>query len=562
MNIDTNTRMPQDIVDALVEDKSLGSGNYLHYAVRLNPNRDKDLVFLDRPIEIFGVKYDRFSLSTLKAVTDALAAWYFEAGVRERDPIAVYVDNNYKNSIHFLALTAIGAIPILVNGNLTPSIAAIFIERTGAVGILCDAGHHDRIRAHLRENPELRFVVNDSELKPATKPLPAWYPYKHHDDDPVLICHSSGTTGIPKAVTNHHQQYFFGPRYRMRMPLRPGPQRGLSAFPHSHSAGVSFPMRSIMVGTPMMILSDQSPENILRSMESFQPTTVGAFSEAYARLAKSDLSKYNLSSVQLWLNTGDSAHEAHIRPLVNVGSHYEGERLVPGSVFVDGLGSSEMGYSMFKKEHTKDAATYGRCVGAPFEFVDAAILGENGEILGPNQVGMIGLRAPSITPGYWNYSVGTYRSQRSGYWMPGDVGYRNERGEFYHLDRAVDVIHSEKGPVYTLPTEEKIQNEYLALADASVIGVDDGRGHQVPIAFAWGVNGREGFDAKRMLAELNSKYPSSTGPFLSALIVTDLENIPMGATGKVLKRELREKFQRFLIDPEVRKALSADIALA
>jgi long-chain acyl-CoA synthetase len=562
MDIDTSTRMSQDIIDALVEDKSLGSGNFLHYAVRLNPNRDKDIVFLDRAIEMFGLKYDRFSLSSLKAVTDALAAWYFEAGVRERDPIAIYVDNNYKNSIHFLALTAIGAIPILVNGNLTPNIAAIFIERAGAVGLLCDASHHDRIRPHLREGSELRFAVEDSQLKPATKPLPAWYPYKHHDNDPVLICHSSGTTGIPKAVTNHHQQYFFGPRYRMRIPLRPGSHRGLSAFPHSHSAGVSFPMRSIMVGIPMMILSDQSPVNILRSIESFKPSTVGAFSEVYARLAKSDLSKSDLRSVQLWLNTGDSAHEAHIRPLVNVGSHYEGDRLVAGSVFVDGLGSSEMGYSMFKKEHTKYDDSYGRCVGTPFEFVEAAILGDDGEILAPNQIGMIGLRAPSITPGYWNNSVVTYRSQRSGYWLPGDVGYRNEHGEFFHLDRAVDVIHSEKGPIYTLPTEEKIQNEYLELADASVIGVDDGRGYKVPIAFVWGVNGSAGLDAKRMLVELNRKYNGDTGPFVSALAVVNLDDIPMGATGKVLKRELREKFKNFLVDPAVRNALSADIALA
>src|SRR5262249_10871984 len=112
-----------------------------------------------------------------------------------------------------------------------------------------------------------------------------------------------------------------------------------------------------------------------------------------------------------------------------------------------------------------------------------------------------------------------------------------------------------------LPIEEKIQNEYPALADASVIGVADGQGHQVPIAFAWGVHGSDGLDAKRMLAELNKKYTTATGPLVSALAVVKVEDIPMGATGKVLKRELREKFKSFLVDPKVRGALSADIAL-
>ncbi|WP_428269795.1 class I adenylate-forming enzyme family protein [Haliangium sp.] len=553
--------MPQDILNALADDAELGSGNYLHYAARLNPNRDRDLVFLDHAIEVFGVSHQRFSAASLKRVTDEIAAWYLEAGVGERDPVAIYVDNNFKNSLHFLALTAIGAVPILVNGNVQPHIAALFIERAGAVGLVCDPGHYDWIRPHLRADTELGLVVCDRDMKPASTPLPAWYPYRHHDDDPVLVCHSSGTTGIPKAVTNYHQQYFFGPRYRMKMPLRPGPQRALSAFPHSHSAGVSFPMRSIIAGTPIMIVSDQSAENILRCIDAFQPTTVGAFAEHYAKMSKCDLGGYRLDSVQTWLNTGDSAHEAHIRPLVNVGSHYEGDRLVPGSVFVDGLGSSEMGYSMFKKEHTKDGDSYGRCVGRPFEFVEAAILGEHGEVLGPNQVGMIGFKAPSITPGYWNNSVVTYRAQRSGYWMPGDVGFRNDDGEYFHLDRAVDVIHSADGPAYTLPTEEKIQNRYPELADASVIGVDDGSGHKVAIAFVWGVSGDEELDAGAMLEALNRDKGNGYTARLSALAVVSLDEIPLGATGKVLKRELREKFQNFLVDEKVRAGISGQVAL-
>jgi acyl-coenzyme A synthetase/AMP-(fatty) acid ligase len=562
MSIQSYSHMPQEIVASLADDPELGSGNFLHYAARLNPNLDNDVVFLDEEIEVFSRKYTCFSTTSLKVVTDALAAWYLEAGVRARDPVAIYLDNNFKNSLHFYALTAIGAVPVLVNGNVKPDIAAIFIERTGSVGLVCDSGHMDWIRPHLRSGSSLGFVVSDSDMKPASKPLPAWYPYRHHANDPVLVCHSSGTTGIPKAVTNHHQQYFFGPRYRMKAPLRPGAQRALSAFPHTHSAGVSFPMRSIIIGTPIMIVSNQQPEKILQCIERFQPTTVGAFSEIYAKLAKCKLSDYDLGSVQTWLNTGDSAHEAHIRPLVQVGSHYEGGRLAPGSVFVDGLGSSEMGYSMFKKEYTKNDQSYGRCVGTPFEFVEAAILGENGEALGPNQIGMIGFKAPSITPGYWNDSVVTYRSQRSGYWMPGDLGYYNDKGEYFHLDRAVDVIHTAQGPRYTLPTEEKIQNDYPALADASVIGVEDGRGHQTPIAFVWGVNGSDGLDAVKMLAELNRKHSDDTGVFLSALAVVPLGKIPLGATGKVLKRELREKYQKFMVDAQVRAAASSNVALA
>jgi acyl-coenzyme A synthetase/AMP-(fatty) acid ligase len=244
---------------------------------------------------------------------------------------------------------------------------------------MTDPAHFDAVAPHLKHQAHpLRFVVADNHLQPATKPLPAWYPYRHSPNDPTLVCHSSGTTGIPKGVINHHHQYFVGPRARMKVPML-APQRLLSAFPHSHSSGISIVMRSIIAGVPTMIVSDQQPDNVLRHIEKFRATTVSAFSGVYAKLAKSDLGRYDLSTVAQWINTGDSAHEAHVRQLIRVGSRQVDGQTVPGSVFLDTLGSSEMGYSMFIKEHYVGNERYGRCIGKPFGFVkEAVILGDNG----------------------------------------------------------------------------------------------------------------------------------------------------------------------------------------
>ena len=68
---------------------------------------------------------------------------------------------------------------------------------------------------------------------------------------------------------------------------------------------------------------------------------------------------------------------------------------------------------------------YNRCVGRPLDWVDAQILGENGEGLPPNVVGRLGVKAPSVTTGYWNNSLLTFRSRLSGYFLTGDLAYKD-----------------------------------------------------------------------------------------------------------------------------------------
>ncbi len=562
MSTQATTYLSQDILDRLHDDPALGSGNVLHVAVRENPNLDENLIWLDKEIELFGEKHISFSLRSLKRIVDQYAAWYNEQGVGPKAPVAIYLDNNFKNFIHYNALTGLGAVPILINGNLKPEINGLFLDKVEPVGLVTDPSHFDAMQPHLQNRRHaIRFVVADSQIKAPTKPLPAWYPFQHTPNDPTLVCHSSGTTGIPKGVINHHHQYFVGPRSRLKVPMT-SPQRVLSAFPHTHSVGVSYLLRSVLLGLPTMVVSDVTPDNVLRNIEKFRATTVGAFSAVYAKLSKADLGRYDLSTVAHWGNTGDSAHEAHVSKLIRVGSRLVGGKRVEGSVFMDTLGSSELGYSMFHKEQSVGNEKYDRCIGKPYGFVKAAILDDNDNELGPNQIGSIVLKSPSITPGYWNDSVLTYRFQRRGYFFVGDVGYYDEEGWFYHLDRAVDVIHSSKGPVYTLRIEEKVQLEFDDAMDASVMGFDAGDGGSAPVAFVWPVEGKT-LDAATILKTLNDKYRTPTRDhFLSAVVVVPIEQIPVGTTGKILKRQVRETYKTVLTDASSRQKLPGNIAVA
>jgi len=176
-----------------------------------------------------------------------------------------------------------------------------------------------------------------------------------------------------------------------------------------------------------------------------------------------NLAERDLSSVRMWFNTGDCAHEAHVRRLVAAGSHLaysreKGAVLVPGSKFIDGIGSSEMGHSGFHIMHTPTSNRYGRCVGKPYHFAEIVLFDlEDGTEVPVGKVGQVGMKSPTLAVGYWNDSVTTFRTRHQGYYLTGDLMYRDDDGYYYHVDQLVDAVDLGDGNwLYTAMSEERI----------------------------------------------------------------------------------------------------------
>ena len=148
----------------------------------------------------------------------------------------------------------------------------------------------------------------------------------------------------------------------------------------------------------------------------------------------------------------------------------DGRVTVKGSHFVDGLGSSEMGHNGFHITHTIDSDHYGRCIGKPYQFAEAAVLTSTGEELPLGKVGLLGFRSPSVSPGYWNDSVTTYRFRLNGWFLTGDLVYRDDTGHYFHLDRVPDAVAGFEGPqLFTSMSEERILAALPEVADCTVI---------------------------------------------------------------------------------------------
>jgi acyl-coenzyme A synthetase/AMP-(fatty) acid ligase len=536
---------------AIANDASAGAGNWFHLVVGQARDHSAPIMWTDQAWSLPGDAPKReFSVADLDVIVRRLAACYSTSGVVARDPVAVYSATAMDYYLNHLALTSIGCIPVLVNRALPAESAVIFMERIGVVGVFCDTDGQAALAEAGGSEARIGFRRTVQELTAVTGAcLPAAYPYSHDDGDPVLITHSSGTTGIPKAVPMEHRNFFSGIRYRLRLPVPKAAERVLSALPPSHNSGITQFTFSVISGLPIRVMSSQAAEAVLDAIEEFRPTMVSGFSTTFADLSESRLDGRRLDSVGLWWNSGDAAHVRHIRRLQAFGTHHRVDRnghvKVPGSAFTDALGSSEMGHSLFNNQHQPGDPIPPRCLGRPLVFTDAVVLAPDGSQLPPGEVGMLGVKSPTLTSGYWNNSLLTARSRLRGYWLTGDIVSRDETGRFFHHDRVTDVITTATGRMYSLDAEELVIRTFPEIADCTIIGAARGNGFQEPHAFLQpdATLPRAEFEAADWTRRVNDLLCAHDMPEVAGVIVADRHDLPLGPTGKVKKWELRERLQ-------------------
>ncbi|MDH6109410.1 acyl-coenzyme A synthetase/AMP-(fatty) acid ligase [Kitasatospora sp. MAP12-15] len=522
----------------LAADPETGAGNVLPARMALGVGLDQPLLSFDTEIDGMAA-WEPLTVRELDRLVRARAAALAAAGIRPRDPVVVHADAAADTVLAFLALTRLGAIPALLNPRLEPEKAARYIRKLTAVGLLADERHRAELAAQDTGTPLLPDIATLGAADPDAAP-PA---YRHAPEDPVAITHSSGTTGLPKAVLHSHSSLYAAIRYRLALPRPQGSDRMLSALPAAHAATLIALNLALSSQAEIAFLSGQTGSDVLAAIELQRPHGVFGFAATWSDLARHDLSARDLSSVALWWNTGDCAHETHIRHLIAQGSHEamvgRERRRVPGSVFVDGLGSTEMGHSHFHLTHTSDTDRYGRCVGKPHPFVDCAVLDPAGEPLEPYQVGELGTRSPTLAVGYWNDSASTYRTRVRGYFLTGDLMYRDEEGYYYHVDRAVDSVDLGGGRrLHTAMSEERVLVGCPDVLDCTVVAVRDGERviTDVLLQLAAGAD-RERDRGKEVRAALEDAVAAT----VRQVIAVEDAAIPLGPTGKVRKVLLRER---------------------
>ncbi|GFG35622.1 hypothetical protein Cfor_02545, partial [Coptotermes formosanus] len=343
----------------------------------------------------------------------------------------------------------------------------------------------------------------------------------------AIMC-SSGTTGLPKGVMLTQENILCTLQYSLNSRLNDvlSGEVILLVLPFFHSYGFVAQLFAINAGTKAVVMHKFEEELFLRSIQNHKVTYLTLVPPLVVFLAKAKVvDEYDLSSVRV-IKCGAAPLSEEMETLVR-------KRLV-------GLESVTQGYGLTE---TTLSVTYSPPSGSKRGSVGMLIPGmqckvvdiETGRNLGPNERGELCFKGPQIMKGYSGDPQATRASFDSdGFLHTGDVGYYDEDGFFYIVDRVKELI---KYKGYQVPPAEleAVLLTHPAVKDAGVTGVPDEAAGELPLAFV--VKQPEANVTKEELITYVAGQVSPQKKLRGGLIF--VESIPRTHSGKILRRNLK-----------------------
>lgn len=352
-------------------------------------------------------------------------------------------------------------------------------------------------------------------------------PIKRQETDNCTIIYTSGTTGRPKGAMLTHRNLLTNARAYVEAVGQRPEDRVLCLLPMYHCYGWTVCVTSsLLLGNPVIIQTTYNFKTALRLVQA-QKVTVFVGVPAVMELLVDGADLRELESVRLFISGGASLGEG-------LGERFSAWCRRP---LLDGYGLSETSpvVSFNQPGHTRFGS-----IGLPVHGVEAAILGPDGTVLPPGQKGEIGVRGPNVMLGYLNLPEATEKAFRGGWFHTEDVGYFDQDGYLFLVDRLKDMIISSGENIYPREVEEAIQ-AYPGVAEAAVIGVPDPLRGQAVASWVVTEPGAEvDFRAlRRTLLKQIAAYKVPKKYFLT-------DTLPRNHLGKLLKNQLRKQTLKIL----------------
>lgn len=505
---------------------------------------DRIMHHLDAPSAFRGLEGHVLTARDLERFVTRLAGLFQAAGIRRYERVAICKRNAPDYVLISAAVMRAGGIAVPIHGAMSPDTLARYLEYTGATLMVTDAetwaarmvpgDRFPSIRLWLFPDlpdaaPPGAVDVNarwaDGPDAGARAPL--------HGDTPVLIAHTSGTTGVPKGVLCSNAGLVASVRLLALMMPFTRRFRTSMALPYNHKIAHDALYADLLSGFPVWPFAERAGSELLTSLESTGVNAFMAFPDVFLGMYEQGLQARDLSAIKVWLSAGDASHEAHMKAFVEA----SGGRL--GAVFIETLGTSEVGAPALARFFTRRSPIEGRrLVGATLPGGPRAKVADaEGRSLPAGQVGRLMVKGDTLFSGYWNAHDRLLGVRLDGWWWTGDVARRDRRGRFYHLDREADVLTTDRGVAYSLLIEEVLLH-HPDVVEAVVLG-RPGSPDAGEIIGLVGLRPYAVLAPEDLLAWANARLP--TAERLDRLELVPLGAIDRGLTGKVLKRRLRER---------------------
>jgi long-chain acyl-CoA synthetase len=485
--------------------------------------------FPAHPAVIFG---DRtLCYAELEAAVNRAGHGLRELGVAQGDRVALFLPNIPEFAIAYLAAQKLGAIAVSVNVMLTTEELRYVLEDSGAKVLLTTEALLAQARPLVGDLPALRHVIlcegaaeGLSTLAELCAGKPATLRAADLDRDaPSAILYTSGTTGRQKGATLSHGNVVSN-MYAVQHCLRTAPADRLLLFlPLFHCFGQNFVLNAgLNAGATLVLHRRFDPQAVLASVERDGVTIFLAVPTVYIGLLGAGVPPERLARVRLFFSAAATLP-------VDVADQW---RTRFGRSILEGYGLTETSpFASFNHEHAHRPGS----VGTPIENVEMRIVDEAGAPVPPGSWGEIVIRGPNVMLGYWNRPQDTARAIQDGWFRTGDIAYEDEAGYFHLVDRSKDMINSAGLKIWPREVEEVLYR-HPAVGECAVIGVPDPSKGEAVKAFV-ALRRDAALSEEEALAFCRAHMATYKVP-RAVEFVTEL---PKSATGKILKRVLRDR---------------------
>ena len=464
-------------------------------------------------------------------------AWLGPCGFVPGDRVALLAHNRVEFIDAFFAAARTGVILVPIGTRLTPVEMAFIAKDAGLRGFIYGGEFVEAVRTLIGAIDVERWIALDepaadgharlADLIGESAPGRLLTVPRPGPEDTYCLLYTSGTTGKPKGVVVPHRMVAWnGYNTAMCWQLREDDVSPIFT-PLYHAGGMgAFLFPIFTIGGTIVLHAGFDPEEIWRTMERERCTVVLGVPTIYKILMEAPAFRtLDLSHVR-WLISGGAP-----LPLYIIEAYQQ-----RGVAFKQGYGLTEVGvncFSMTVEESTRKKGSIGK----PMMFTEARAARPDGAEAPAGEVGELWLRGPHVCNGYWNNPEATAAAlDAEGWFHTGDLARRDEEGFYYIAGRQKDMLIS--GGVNVYPAE--IEAELLlhpAVQDAAVVGVPDD---------TWGEVGA----GCVVLRKPGSVTGEELAEFLSAKLAKYkiprrwlfLDSLPRTAYGKVVKRELQERF--------------------
>ena len=490
----------------------------------------------------------RLTFQQLRDMTNQIANGLIAAGIKPGDRIALSCPNLHYFPLAYFGIVKSGAVVVPLNILLSPPEIAYHLQDSEAKGYICFEGspelpfgprsweafqntasceHFWLIESGAKLVEGMGSVQQAGSFQQLLKAPPTPVEVVTQADDTVVILYTSGTTGKPKGAELTHANIFLNVVQFARLSNALESDNQLVVLPLFHTFGQTVQMcGSLYNGNKMVLIPRFEPQAVVTAMlEEEISIFCGVPTMYWALLHNVDLTEGQVEKIRQHLRLCGAGGSSLPMEIIK---GFEEKFHVP---ILEGYGLSETllvaCFNLLSRPRKAGS------VGLPIWGVDIKVVDPQDQEVARGEKGEIVIRGHNVMKGYLNRPDATADAIRNGWFHSGDIGYMDEDGYIFIVDRVKDMIIRGGYNVYPRELEETLL-EHPAISLAAVVGIPDAQYGEEVKAF---IILNEG--ARATEAELISWCKDRMAGYKYPRHIEIRDSLPMTATGKILKRELK-----------------------